>query len=99
MTDHKRYIMPCFVSHNHGLLESAEGYIVQASDYDELLKENARLKNSDLNAENIKLKKEIADLQKQLKAASKKKSSGKKTTKYSVKVPIDEDEWIFVVDH
>ena len=107
MSETKRYIMPCFISHNHGLTESAEGYIVNASDYDLLLEENKKLKskapaapkeieNSGFADEIIKLKEEIASLKKQL--ASSKKSNNRKTVKYSLKVPMDEDEWIFVTD-
>lgn len=105
MSETKRYTMPCFISHNHGLTEAADGYIVNASDYDLLVEENKKLRlknpptkevdNSGLTEEILKLKEEIAALKRQLAVA---KKGGRKTVKYALKVPMDEDEWIFVTD-
>jgi 6-phosphogluconolactonase (cycloisomerase 2 family) len=86
----KRYIMPCFVSHKHQLIEDTDGYIIQASDYDTLLVEVQKLKD-----ENASLKKQLEEASKVEAKPAKKKKSG---PKYVLKVPIDEEDWITVTD-
>jgi hypothetical protein len=90
----KRYKMPCFEKDRHGLEEDPRGYIVQASDYDALVTETNNLRN------------EVESLRRQLTealkaAADAAKDTGKKKApvgKWAIKIPIDEEDWIFVTD-
>lgn len=90
----KRYKLPCFVTHRHGLQEAPDGYIVNAADYDALAAEVKKINN-----ENESLKSQLkeaiaAAAAAELSGGKKKKTNGK----WAIKVPIDEDEWVFVKD-
>jgi hypothetical protein len=92
----KRFTMPCHVSHRHGLLEQANGYIIQASDYDVLFGEKTKLEER-----NALLQKQLNELQKKYEVLEKQKNpkvAKKKKGGWIVKVPVDEDEWIYLTD-
>lgn len=92
----KRYTMPCHVSHRHGLAEDPKGYIVQASDYDILYNEKTKLEEK-----SVLLQKQINELQRKYEDLEKQKNpkiAKKKKGGWVVKVPVDEDEWIYLTD-
>ena len=89
----KRYVMPCFQSHQHGLEVSDDGYIVQYTDYEALKKEKNELEN-----EVKKLQAQVKELTAAAKAQPVTKGKKKKSVSWAVKVPFDEDDWIFVTE-
>ena len=92
----KKFTMPCHASHRHGLAEDVNGYIVQASDYDSLYNEKTKLEEK-----SVLLQKQINELQRKYEDLEKQKNpkiAKKKKGGWVVKVPVDEDEWIYLTD-